>query len=237
MFSLQDRSDGLRLTSSLTTLALAVTLALGMGLSSGPAEAASSAAAPAPSHAALADQALARAAAQIRAHDYVKARSSLTAVRRHTKAANVNAKALIGAQPTDPESDDLPGPPAVLAALRLDNRITTRTVALFDGKTNENLVYALRLTVGVAQIPRDGMLDAVIALPEEGDGGDYADGMADSLAQYTREVNVIANARANFTLSPSAQTGLTNALARARATKAKVDGAFGGGERHTLGTS
>ncbi len=234
MFAFQDRPDRRRFTNSLTTLTLALTLALdlGLGLGSG----AASAAAPATSHAAKADQALARATAQIRAHDYTRARRSLAAVRLHTKAANANAKALIGAQPTDPESDDLPGPPAVLAALRLDNRITTRTVALFNGKTNESLVYSLRLTVGAAQIPRDAMLNAVIALPEEGDGVDYADGVADSLAQYTREVNVIATAVATYTLSPSGRTGLTNALARARATKAKVDRAFGGGERHAQGT-
>ncbi len=237
MFIVRDRPDRRRLTSPVATLVLAVTLVLSFGLASGAAAAAPSAAAPATSHAAKADQALALATARIRAHKYLKALKSLTAVRRHTRAANVNAKALIGVPPTDPESDDPPGPPAVLAALRLDNRITTRTVALFNGKTNARLVYSLRSTVGVAQIPRDAMLNKVIALPEEGDGGDYADGMADSLAQYTREVNAIASARATFTLIPSAKTGLTNALARARATKAKVDAAFGGGERHTPATS
>ena len=104
-------------------------------------------------------------------------------------------------------------------------------MALFDHQTNAKLVHALRLTVQTAQVKRDSVLDPVIALPPEGEGGDYADGMADNLAMYNREVQTIQNALANFTLSQSGVDGLTNALARAKATKAKVTKAFGGGER------
>ncbi len=85
----------------------------------------------------------------------------------------------------------------------------------------------------MAQIRRDVVLDAVMALPAA-KADDYTDGMSDTLGMYASEVKSITTALATFTLSPSATTGLTNALARARATKAKVNRAWGGGERSAL---
>jgi hypothetical protein len=156
---------------------------------------------------------------------------SLKAVGRHTRLANIQATRLIGAPPTDPESDDPPGPPAVLKALRLDTRITTGSVALFDNQARPRVVRQLRMALSTALVRQEALLDAVIALPPEGAGSDYADGMADTLAMYNRQVKTISNALATFTLSPSGTTGLTKALTRATATKAKVTTAFGGGER------
>ena len=214
-------------------LMLTVAVSTGAGSASATTSPTAAAANPVTTHVKKADAALARAVQHIHAKKYAAARKDLTAVRSHTSKANAAAKALIGAPPTDPESDDLPGPPAVLAVTKLDTRISTGTVALFDHQTNAKLVHALRLTVQTAQVKRDSVLDPVIALPPEGEGGDYADGMADNLAMYNREVQTIQNALANFTLSQSGVDGLTNSLARAQATKAKVTKAFGGGERPT----
>jgi len=178
-----------------------------------------------------ADDSLARARRQIRAHRYYRAVRSLERVTKHTRRVNVAAQALIGAPPTDPESDDPPGPPAVLAATRLDYRVSTGATALFDGQRRDRLVRQLRRSVATAQRRRDALLDAVIALPAEGDGADYADGMADTLGQYDREVETISAALTTFALTAPARIGLTNSLARAEATRAKVNKAFGGGER------
>jgi len=182
-------------------------------------------------HVVQANSAIDRAIKKIRSHRYSGARSDLVTARHHIKAANSGAVALIGAQPTDPESDELPGPPAVLAALGLDNRVTTRVVPLFKDMNRSRVVYALRLTIWAAQARRDTVLNRVIALPAEGDGDDYADGMADTLPIYSREVGVIAHALQTFRLTPPATAALTDALGRARVAEAKMNAAYGGGER------
>ena len=74
------------------------------------------------------------------------------------------------------------------------------------------------------------MLNQVIALPPEGDRGDYADGIADRLGVYTQEVQQLSTALSTYRLTSAAGQKLHNALGRATATKAKVDAAFGGGE-------
>jgi hypothetical protein len=202
--------------------ALGVTLTLLVG--AGPATAART-------HIQSADAALARAGANIDAHKFGRAVRSLKAVERHTRLANTKAMGLIGAPPTDPESDDPPGPPAIFKALQLDSRISTGSVALFNQQTKPRLVRQLRATLQTAQVQQDAVLDAVIALPPEGAGSDYADTMGDILPIYRRQVKAISTALATFTLSPSGTTGLTQALAKAKATQAKVVAAFGGGER------
>ena len=242
-----------RFPRAVTTLGLALTLGLGLGI--GPATAAQSDRAPASGTASgttpvavaaltstaaaapgykieiqAADASLAAAVANLRAGRYVKAMAKLTGVRRHTENANIAAQVLVGRPPADPESDDPPGPPAVIAVTRLDNRITKGAVALFNRRTNLNRVLSLRRTVGVAQQRRDLVLNKVIALPA-GKADDYADSMSDTLGIYSTEVKYITNALATFTLSSSGRTGLTNALARARATNAKVNRVWGGGER------
>jgi hypothetical protein len=177
-----------------------------------------------------ADDALDRAVARIRAHHPRKAIRALGTVRYQVSLANQAAKAQIGKPPTDPESDDPPGPPSVMAVLGLDHRVGTVVVGLFDGRTMDDLVYALRRTLTITHQRRDALLDAVIALPAEGALDDYVDGMSDTLGIYTQEVRQVTSALQTFRLTPSGRAGLTNALARVRVTKAKVDAAFGGGE-------
>jgi hypothetical protein len=179
---------------------------------------------------ARANTALDHAIARVGANKPGKAIRALGTVREQVSIANHAARAQIGRPPTDPESDDPPGPPSVLGVLRLEHRVGTEVVGMFDG-SRLKLVDALRLTLTVTHHRRDATLDAVIALRPEGDGADYADGMADTLGTYTQEVQQLTSAIGSFTLTPEGRDGLTNALTRVRATKAKVDAAFGGGEK------
>jgi hypothetical protein len=174
---------------------------------------------------------LARAIVQIRAHHPARAATWLDRLRHQVIAANVAAKNQIGRPPIDPESDDAPGPPAVMSALRLDHQVTTSVVGLFDGRKNATVMLAQRRVLYATLVRRDTLLDAVIALPAEGEGADYADGLADTLGWYTAEVNSLRTGLATFRLSAAGRLGLSNSLTRVTATKAKVDLAFGGGER------
>jgi len=163
-------------------------------------------------------------------HRYEKAPEALGAVRRYVVQANRAAMGQIGLPPSDPESDDPPGPASVLAALRLDHLVTIRLVSLFDGVTNADGVRSLHYTLSRTQRSRDAVLDAVIALPPEGARADYDDGMSDTLGAYPAEENLITTALLAFELTDSARAGLTNILARVQTTDAKVDAVWGGGE-------
>jgi hypothetical protein len=177
-----------------------------------------------------ADAALAEAKTQIQAHHPLRAIDALLRVRINVIRANRAARDLIGKPPTDPESDDPPGPPAVFAALALDHRIVSGVVPLFDGRKRADVVDTLGRVLNATQRQRNLTLDQVIALPPEGDGADYADDMADRLGVYTREVQQLRTALLTYRLTSAARWKLHNAFLRAIATKAKVNAAFGGGE-------
>jgi hypothetical protein len=221
----------LRFSRSLVGLGVAAALTLGTGM-----DTATAAGPPAPSakpvtHLSAADSYVVKAVRDIRARHYYRARAELAAARSHITQANAQARALIGRPPRDPESDDLPGPPAVIAVLGLDSRVTARLLPLFNALNNPKTVAALGATVATAQIRRDTVLNPVFALPPEGDADAYADGLTDTLPVYGREVASIAHALAAFHLSPPARPMLDAALARARATTARMNAAYGGGER------
>src|SRR5262245_50060978 len=177
-----------------------------------------------------ADTALQRAVVQVHASRYGQAKLSLAAVRREGKRAHVIAMSLIGAPPTDPERDDLPGPPAVLGVLGLEHRIGMGVVELFDGTRRPGVVSALRRTLWTTHRRRNARLDKVIRLPAEGARVDYADGIADTLRIYTQEVRRVTTALETYQLSPAGRVGLRRALHRVQATTVKVNRAFGGGE-------
>jgi hypothetical protein len=124
----------------------------------------------------------------------------------------------------------VPGPPAVLAVLRLEHRIGMQVVDLFDGMKRPGVVSELRRTLWKDHRRRNIMLDKVIKLPAEGARADYADGMADTLGIYKQEVQEVTTALSTYQLSPAGRVGLRRALVRVRATNAKVSRAFGGGE-------
>ena len=174
--------------------------------------------------------ALSKAETDIAAHRYGQARDSLKILLRNVVEANRAAEAQIGLPPTDPESDEPPGPGSVFAVLSLDHQVTMHLVPLFDGLTDAGVITSLQDTLTRTHRSRDAMLDMVIALPAEGARGDYDDGMADTLGMYPSEENLITTALLSFDLTAPARTGLSNALARVQATEAKVVAVWGGGE-------
>jgi hypothetical protein len=174
--------------------------------------------------------ALTKAEDQLAHKRYRKALDSLRVLRRNVAKANNAATGQIGLPPTDPESDDPPGPTAVFAVLKLDHRITMVLTPLYDGLGRLDVVSSLNSTLRRTHGRRDSMLDAVIALPAEGDRADYDDGMADTLTVYPSEEELIAAALQSDELINTARTGLTNALARVQATDKKVGAVWGGGE-------
>jgi len=161
---------------------------------------------------------------------YGKALDSLSVLRRKVVKANNAAKEQIGLPPTDPESDDPPGPPSVFAVLKLDHRVTMHLGPLYDFLRRLEVVSSLNSTLTRTHGRRNSMLDAVIALPAEGARGDYDDGMSDTLGMYPSEEKLISGELQNADLIDEARTGLTNALARVRATDDKVNVVWGGGE-------
>lgn len=167
---------------------------------------------------------------QLAHHRYRRTLDSLLVVRRSVVRANKAATEQIGLLPTDPESDDPPGPASVFAVLRLDHRVVMRLVPLYDALVRVDVVGALNATLRRTNVRRDAMLNAVIALPTEGDRADYDDGMADMLGMYPAEEGAIAGVLATAELIDPARSGLTDALARVRATEAEVDAVWGGGE-------
>ena len=178
-----------------------------------------------------ADSSIAHAVRRVRAEEYAAASRALDEAAGHVRRANLRAVALVGAPPSDPESDDPPGPPAVQAALRLDNRVSLQLVPVFDGMNRSRVLEALRAVVRTAQLRRDAVLDRVLALPVEGDGADYGDGLADTLPSYSREVAAYTLGLDTYRLTTDARSALAIGLDRARAAEARMTAAYGGGER------
>jgi hypothetical protein len=146
------------------------------------------------------------------------------AVRRVDEAARAQMNA-----PADPNSETTPGPDSVVAALTFEQGAVTMLAGYFDGKsgtTVDALTHSLFSTLN----SRDKLLNAVIALPAEGAGADYSDGMADTVAGYDDEVANLKEALANDTLSAGGKKVITSALAQSTKTDAAANAAFGGGE-------
>ena len=178
----------------------------------------------------LANKALAKTETHIASHRYRRALKSLQKLQRNVRDANNAAIDQIGLPPTDPEGDEPPGPPCVFAALKLDHRVGMRLVPLFNKLTRGNVVDSLIATLVRTHGRRDAMLDAVIALPAEGDRSYYDDGMADTLVVYPDERGLITMALQQDELTAAAHDGLQDARERVQATEAKVTAVWGGGE-------
>jgi hypothetical protein len=175
------------------------------------------------------EAALANAETDIDEAEYTKAIVSLRAVRQNLARTDKAARRQMNAVPTDPEAETTPGPASVIAALTVDQEAVMTLAGLFNGNSG-TLVTALASTITSAQQIRDRLLSAVIALDPEGAGADYADGMPDTLDGYTDEVANLTEALADDTLSTGGKAALQAALARSKATLAKMNAAFGGGE-------
>jgi len=175
------------------------------------------------------ETALTKAEKYIDEAEYTKAIVSLRAVRANLARTDKAARRQMNAVPTDPEAETTPGPDSVIAALTVDQEAVMTVAGLFNGNTG-TLVTALASTITTAQLIRDRLLNAVIALDPEGAGADYADGMPDTLDGYADEVANLTEASADDKLSTGGATALRTALARSNATLAKMNAAFGGGE-------
>jgi hypothetical protein len=174
-----------------------------------------------------ADAALTKATKELRKHHPGRAIAALKVAKRNVGRAHVVATNLIGAPPPNPESDEPPGPRAVLAVLGLDHRVEMRLVPLFDDRRRNDVVNSLRTVLSSTNHRRKVMVDRIVALPAEGAGADYADGMGDTLTQYKKEIQLLTTALNTYQLTSGGRTGLQNALTLVRATKAKVGAAFG----------
>jgi hypothetical protein len=177
-----------------------------------------------------AKEALAKATTELQAGRLGSAITALDDLRHQVRQAHRDAVDTIGKPPTDPESDEPPGPPAVLAVLALEHRVASGTVPLFDGQTRADVVDALHRVLRSTLHRRDRMLDHVLDLRPAA-RGDYEDGMADTLGTYPKEEQQLTTALATFHLSSSAETALTDARVQVRATEAKLTPVFGGGEK------
>jgi hypothetical protein len=145
------------------------------------------------------------------------------------KRADAAARTQMAAVPTDPEAETTAGPDSVLAVLALEQGAITSIAGLFDGQGGATVDSATHALFGVMNL-RDKLVAAVIALPPEGEGAAYADGMADSVGGYDDEVANITEALAVDKLSTGGRKVLTAALAQSKKTQEAVTAAFGGGE-------
>jgi hypothetical protein len=172
--------------------------------------------------------ALSLAKTQLSKRQYAKAIDSLRLVRVNSASAHQAALALIGKPPTDPESDEPPGPAAVLAVLSLAHLISVEVVKMFAGmKSHPRVVDALLATLLYPQRRRDTMIAKIIALPAEGAGADYADDLSDTVPTYAQEIAVTKAALTTYQLSAAGRTGLRQELARVTATRNVMTRAFG----------
>jgi hypothetical protein len=163
----------------------------------------------------------------VTARRYTKAAKALLAVQKHLAAAQKAGMKQIGAPPPDPESDESPGPPSVIAVLALDHRIVVRVAGLFDGMTEK---VGLGTTLSAATRLRLVMLGKVLSLDPEGAGGDFADGMTDTLPIYSAEVTAVSNMLRTSRLTASSRKALTKNLVRVKEANQMMNAAYGGGE-------
>lgn len=173
--------------------------------------------------------AVSKAAEHVDEEEYAKAIVSLRSVRRNVFMADKAAKRQMNAAPADPEAETTPGPDSVVAVLNAEQAAIERAAGLFNGQSGAT-VTALSSTLVYVQGYRDRLVNAVIALPAEGAGADFSDGMADTVDGYADEVANLTEALADDNLSAGGKSSLTAALNRSKATAAKINTAFGGGE-------
>jgi hypothetical protein len=160
-------------------------------------------------------------------HRFRRASLALANVRLYVGKAHTAGMAEIGAPPADPESDVPPGPVSVIAVLGLEHSVVLRSARLFNGLTR---AIGLGSTLSTAMTLRTTMLETIIPLDPEGDGADYADGMADTLPIYTAEVKGVATVLVTGSLTATGRARLKVVLAGSKATRAMVTAAYGGGE-------
>lgn len=158
-----------------------------------------------------------------------KAVAALKTYAQQSRRAHTAAIGLIGKPPTDPESDDPPGPPAILAMLRLDHQATMKLVPRLDRQTKAGVVTGLRRALKATHVQRNRMITQVTGLrPAAAD--DYVDGMSDVLGTFTKEIALIDTGLGGYQLTAVARTSLTETRERVVAADQMMNDAYGGGE-------
>jgi hypothetical protein len=177
-----------------------------------------------------ANAALTKTLKNLQHHQYHKAAIHLHVLGHQTRIAHTGATALIGRPPTDPESDELPGVAAVQRVAALEHGITVKLVPPFQTLTRADAVRHLGKKLNLAVARRDVMLAKVIAL-KAGAREDYADGLADTLPGYDKELTAMKAALAGDDLTRAGRKAITKAQRVVTATQAAMEHVFGGGER------
>ena len=177
-----------------------------------------------------ANAALSKTMKNLQHHQYHKAVVHLRVLGHQTRIAHTGATALIGRPPTDPESDELPGVAAVQRVAALEHGISVTLLPPFQTLTRADVVRHLGKKLNLAVTRRDVMLAKVIAL-KPGAREDYADGLADTLPGYDKELTAIAAALAGDHLTRVGRNAITKAQRVVTATQAEMERVFGGGER------
>jgi hypothetical protein len=172
--------------------------------------------------------ALDAAVTSVHHRNHARAVDRLRAVKRQVRTAHTKATFLIGKPPTDPESDEPPGPNAVLKVAGLEHQVTMKLVPLFDGLRGR-AVHALGSALNRADTCRHVMLGKVIAL-RPGARDDYTDGLADTLPDYNKELKILSTALRSHDLADAARTDLRHVRKVVTATRHDMQRAFGGGE-------
>lgn len=175
--------------------------------------------------------ALARSEERVDDARFRLARKSLKAVRLDVRRTHRAGMRQMTAVPADEEAETTPGPDSVVAVLTVEQGAVTRLGGMYDTIAHHpRVIDRISKALSATLTYRDRMLNAVIALDPEGAGADYADGMADTVDGYADEIANLTEALREDQLSARARTALAKALVRSRATAAKVNAAFGGGE-------
>lgn len=179
---------------------------------------------------AQAQKALTAAVTALDAGNRTAAARQLRKVRRSTQEANAAAAAQIGLPPRDPESDDPPGPPAVLKASGLEHKIIMALVPMFSTPSGHAVQRPLARATTRAAVCRDSLLAQVIGL-KPGKRDDYVDGLADTLPVYKKELTALAVELDGDLLTTGGRVALTRTRTVVTETQAAMEAAFGGGER------
>jgi DNA-binding FrmR family transcriptional regulator len=161
-----------------------------------------------------AEQALNRAQERIDDGDAAKAVAQLAAVRRALASASRSALKHVAA-------GDAAGPASVETILAAEHDVVTGTTDSFDGQDGD-VVSALTATLKQSLDARDDAVAAIAALGVS-DQAEYGDVLDQGSSQLADELDGIAEALSDDTLTDAAKSALTDAKAQVKATKKDLE--------------
>lgn len=161
-----------------------------------------------------AEKALSRAQERIDDGESAKAVAQLAAVRRALASASKSALKRV-------KAGDTAGPAGVATVLAAEHAIATATADSFDGQDGD-VVTGLAATLKQALDARDAAVEAVAGLGGS-DQADYADELDRASSQLADELDGLAEALDDDTLTDAAKSALTDAKTQTTATKKTVD--------------